>query len=63
MRLHPMFSLALACLVSCFAVIANPVVSMITHLFSIVPRFAPAAPFAFRSEPRSIFDTRRMGLA
>jgi len=62
MRLS-IFSLAFACLISCVAVAVSMASNSLLYLFSNVPRLFAAQPFAFRSEPRSIFDTRRMGLA
>lgn len=62
MRLS-IFSMICVALIACATYVRNSAVSITSHLFSIVPRFTVAAPFAFRVEPRSIFDTRRMGLA
>ena len=59
------FSLMAGCLVVAalaFAVAAPPIVSIGIALFGVLSLFAPR-PFRFPDHtPRSIFETRRMGL-
>lgn len=55
------FCLALAC--AAFAVAAPPIVSIGIALFGVLPLFAPAPFRMLQDSPRSIFETRRLGLA